>query len=143
MKIALPLTATNEFSTHYGAAAKFVVFEVDPEKRCVRRQVVIDPQSSEPCGWPPLLRAAGTDLVLAGGMGHGARTKMAEHGLKVLLGVAASAPADLIAGWLAGTLVAGENACDGGDHEGGPGHHGHHHGHPHPHDHERGCGCSH
>lgn len=139
MKIALPLTAANEFSTHYGAAAKFVVFDVDPGKRLVRRQVVIEPRDSEPCGWPPLLRAAGTDLVLAGGMGHGARMRMAEHGLKVLVGVTASAPEDLIAGWLAGTLVEGENACDGGGH----GHSAHPHHHGHLHDHEHGCGCTH
>ncbi len=144
MKIALPLTSSDQFSAHYGAAAKFAVFDVDPKKRTVIRRVVIVPQDSEPCGWPPLLRAAGADLVLAGGMGRGAQLRMAEHGVKVLAGVPAAAPEALIAGWLAGTLTHGENACDGGHHEGEAGCHGHTHAHDsHGHDHESGCGCPH
>lgn len=154
MRIALPLTSADEFSAHYGAAAKFAVFEIDPKRRAVRRHVVVKPTGSEPCGWPPLLRAAGADLVLAGGMGRGARLRMAEHGLKVLAGVPTAAPEVLIADWLAGRLSAGANTCDSDQHGGGAGCHGHAHGHPHAHGHspahplhsgghENGCGCSH
>lgn len=139
MKIALPLTFSNAFSRHYGAAARFAVFEVDDRKRAVVRKVIVEPQDSEPCGWPPLLRAAGADMVLAGGMGHGAQARMAEHGLKVLAGMPDLPPESLVAAWLAGTLAPGENACDGGHHPDDAGHHAH----LHAHDHERGCGCSH
>ena len=137
MKLALPLTATDEFSPHYGAATKFAVMEVDPGTRTVRRRLVVVPQDSEPCQWPQLLRAAGVDLVLAGGMGRGARQHMAEHGVQVLAGVAAADPETLVAAWLAGTLVTGENQCDGS--------HRHAHGHDHgeSHDHQSGCGCAH
>jgi predicted Fe-Mo cluster-binding NifX family protein len=133
MKLALPLNASDEFSPHYGAAAKFAVFDVDPTYREVRRRLVVVPQASEPCQWPRYLRAAGVDLVLAGGMGQGARAHMAEHGVRVLTGVQAGAPDALIAAWLEGRLATGENACDGsGDH--------HHTGAHQPHG---GCGCSH
>lgn len=138
MKIALPLTAAEEFSSHYGASAKFIVFDVDRAQRTVQRRLVIVPQASGPCEWPRYLRAAGVDLVLAGGMGRGARQHMAEHGVQVLTGVPAATPDALVAAWLEGKLVAGENACDGT----GPHHHDHHHGSGDHHAHG-GCGCSH
>jgi predicted Fe-Mo cluster-binding NifX family protein len=135
MKIAIPLTATDEFSPHYGGSSKFAVVEVDPPTRTVRRRMIVVPPESEPCAWPPLLRAAGVDLILAGGMGRGAQVRMAEHGIKVLAGVPAAAPDELVAAWLEGRLVTGENACDGQ----GDGRH-HHHDHQH---HGEDCHCAH
>jgi hypothetical protein len=70
MKLALPLNASDEFSPHYGAAAKFAVFDVDPTYREVRRRLVVVPQASEPCQWPRYLRAAGGG-PRAGGAGWG------------------------------------------------------------------------
>lgn len=113
MKIAIPLTDAGAFSAHYGAAAKFEVFEVDAPQRAVRRRMIVIPRESEPCAWPPLLRAAGVNLVLAGGMGRGAQMRMAEHGLKVLAGVKPAPPDQLIAAWLDERLVGGANACAG------------------------------
>jgi len=133
MKIAIPLTATDEFSPHYGASAKFEVFDVDPEERAVRRRMLVAPGEAEPCAWPPLLRAAGVNLMLAGGMGSGARHRMAEHGVDVVTGVAAAAPEALVAAWLEGRLVRGDNSCDGGGHGG-------HHPDAHPHGDEH-CHC--
>ncbi len=136
MKIALPLTASDEFSAHYGAAAKFAVYDVDPTYRAVRRKLVVVPQASEPCQWPRFLRAAGVELMLAGGMGQGARNHMAEQGVKVMVGVPSDTPEALIEAWLAGNLRGGVNACEGR----GPG------GHVHAGDsaHEDGsCHCAH
>lgn len=135
MKIALPLTATDEFAVHYGAAAKFVVYEVDPAQRLVLRRLVVVPQDSEPCAWPTLLRAAGVDLVLAGGMGMGARNHMNEYGLRVMVGVPPAQPDVLIEAWMAGKLTPGANACDGGGHS-------QHHQHR-DHAHAGRCHCSH
>jgi len=139
MKIALPLTAADEFSSHYGAATKFTIFEVDPVRRVVLRRLTVLPRDSEPCSWPTLLRTAGVDLVLAGGMGMGARAHMAEFGLKVLVGVPAEAPDALVSAWMSGQLATGANACDGS----GSGHH--HHGHHQHGEHEHGghCHCAH
>lgn len=124
MKIALPVTAADEFASHYGAAAKFTIFEIDPVRQVVHRRVTVQPRDSEPCSWPTLLRTAGADLVLAGGMGIGARARMAEFGLKVLVGVPAAAPDELVAAWMAGRLVTGANACDSSG--SGRHHHGEH-----------------
>ena len=121
MKIAIPLTESDGFSSHYGASAKFEVFEVDPPQRAVRRRMIVAPAEAEPCAWPPLLRAAGVTLVLAGGMGSGARHRMAEQGIEVIAGVAPAAPEALVTAWLENRLARGDNTCDGREH-------GHHHG---------------
>ncbi len=134
MKLALPLTASDEFSVHYGAAAKFAVYDVDPPKQVVRRRLIVVPQDAEPCAWPTLLRAAGVDLVLVGGMGAGARAHMDEHGLKVLFGVPMASPESIIDDWMSESLEAGVNSCDG------EGHGAHHHGES---NHAGHCHCAH
>jgi hypothetical protein len=65
VKIAIPLTDTDEFSPHYGGSSKFAVVEVDPRHRAVRRRMIVVPPESEPCSRPPLLRAAGVNLPLS------------------------------------------------------------------------------
>lgn len=107
MKIALPLTASDEFSSHYCAAAKFAVFDVDPTYREVRRQMMVVPGEPEPGQWPRFLHANGVELVLTGDMGQGARDHMAEQGVKVLTGVKPALPDQLVAAWLEGRLMAG------------------------------------
>jgi predicted Fe-Mo cluster-binding NifX family protein len=136
MKIAIPLTDSDEFSSHYGASAKFEVFEVDPPQRAVRRRMIVALTEAEPCAWPPFLQAAGVQLILVGGMGRGAQVRMAEHGIQVLAGVPMAAPEALVTAWLDGHLTGGANACES---EGS--HHGHHHD-EHHHHHAGGCGCA-
>jgi predicted Fe-Mo cluster-binding NifX family protein len=112
MKLALPLTATDEFPLRYGDAAKFAVFDIDPTQHVVHRRLIVVPQASEPCEWPTVLRAAGVDLVLAGGMGARARAHMDEHGLKVLDGVLPAAPEAIIEAWMSGRLPTCVSYCD-------------------------------
>lgn len=135
MKIALPLTSSDDFAVHYGAATKFVVYDINLAQRMVLRRLVVVPQDSEPCAWPTLLRAAGVELVLAGGMGMGARHHMNEHGLKVLVGVPPALPEVIVEAWMAGQLTTGDNACAGGGH-------GQHHEHR-DHAHAGRCHCAH
>jgi predicted Fe-Mo cluster-binding NifX family protein len=127
MKIAIPLTASNGFSRHYGGSSKFAVIDIDPKKRAVRRRMIVVPPEGEPCAWPRLLRAAGVKLILAGGMGRSARARMAEHGVDVFAGVPTAAPDALIAAWIDGRMTLGAKICDGsgraGCHHGGRNHH--------------------
>lgn len=126
MIIALPLTANDAFSPHYGASAKVGLFEVDPERRTLVGAIAMVPPAPEPCGWADWLNSQGVKVFLAGGMGDGARQRMAAVGINVIVGMPAAAPITLVRAWLDGTLTAGENACEGGDH--GQGHHEHHEG---------------
>ncbi len=131
MLLALPLTASDTFSPHYGAATKAGLFEVDPEHRTVLRAVAVFPPEPEPCGWADWLGAQGVTVILAGGMGRGAQQRMKAAGIEVIAGVPTTAPIKLVNAWLAGTLVAGTNTCEGGHH--GEGHNHECAGHPHHH----------
>lgn len=115
MKIALPLSATDEFAGHYGQARKFEVFNVDQAQQRVSRRLIVVPQASRPCQWPRLLRAAGVDLMLVGNIGAGARRQMADEQVRLLAGVPSADPDAIVAAWLAGTLTSGHNACDHAD----------------------------
>lgn len=140
MKIALPLTADNQFSAHYGGASRIALFAVDPAGRQVLGQSIATPPEPEPCGWPDWLHAEGVQIVLAGGMGGGPRQRLAALGIRVIVGVQADAPARLVEALLQDRLVLGANACGAGQghphaHDGSGNHHGHSHG--------GACGCSH
>lgn len=139
MILALPLTENDEFSPHFGAAAKAGLFEIDAATSRITRTATVVPPEPEPCGWADWLGAQGVTHFLAGGMGQGAQQRMAAAGILVTVGVAAAAPAELATAWVQGTLTAGANACEGGHHGHGHGHH-HHHG-EHDHEHGHGCGC--
>jgi len=142
MIIALPLTENDAFSSHFGGAAKAGLFEVDPVRRAIIRANAVIPPEPEPCGWPDWLGAQGVKLFLAGGMGGGARQRMAAAGIDVIVGVPAVAPVVLVQAWLDGKLVPGANACEGGHHGQGQGHdHGHDCGEHGEHQHGDGCGC--
>ncbi len=142
MIIALALTENDEFSPHFGAAAKAGLFEIDTTANRILRTATVVPPEPEPCGWAAWLGAQGVTHFLAGGMGQGAQQRMAAAGILVTVGVAPSNPAELVQAWLDGSLAAGANACEGGHH--GHGHEpGHHHDHgEHGHHHGHGCGCA-
>lgn len=120
MKIAIPLTASDGFSRHFGGSSKFAVIDIDPKKRAVCRRMIVVPPEGERCAWPQLLRAAGVELILAGRMGRGARARMEEHGVDVFAGMPAAAPDELIAAWIDGRMPSGENSCDGSGRAGCP-----------------------
>jgi|GEM_PF-690791 len=135
-KVALPLDSAGGFSSHYGAATRFTVFEVDVLARRVLRQLTIVPEDSKPCAWPTLLRMAGVKLVIAGGMGAGAQEHMRENGLWVLVGASGREPEEIVRRWLDEQLETGENACRCGGHDAAHDHEHDHEGHAH-----HGCGC--
>ena len=140
MIIALPLTENNEFSSHFGAAAKAGLIEVNTETKTILRAWSEIPPVPEPCAWVDWLAAQGVSCFLAGGMGMGAQKRMAAVGISVIVGVPVASPQELVAAWLSGALTSGSNACSGGHHEQSSEHHQHTHGHAHQ---SNGCGCSH
>ena len=115
MKIALPLTTTDTFAVHYGQAAKFRVFDLDTEHRLVRRSLVVVPQASRPCHWPPLLRAAGVTVFITGGIGTRARQALQRKHVEVVTGVTPAAPESLVGHWMAGTLKHDNEPCSCND----------------------------
>ena len=129
MKIALPITEDGMFSAHYGDCHGLAFFSLDPEG-LFAGPVRVDPPRGTPCSWPDWIADQGVDVVLAGGMGSGARERLAARGVQVVTGVAAAPVDELVRNFVAGSLLVGANAC-AGDHD-------------HDHDHDHGsCGCGH
>jgi predicted Fe-Mo cluster-binding NifX family protein len=140
MKIAIPLDNENVFSAHYGAATRIGCFLIDSATRKVRKIETLYPVASSPCAWPDWLHQEEVTVLLAGGIGAGARERCAALGIEVLSGVpspVASLEA-LVASYLAGSLTFGESPCQHGDQDG-------HHSHDpaHEHAHHGHCQCSH
>lgn len=111
MKIAIPL-AGGKLTMHFGHCESFALVDVDPaEKKIVKREDIAAP-AHQPGLLPPWLAERGVNMIIAGGMGQRAQALFAEQGIQVVVGAPAETPEKLIGDHLAGTLQAGENACD-------------------------------
>lgn len=138
MIIALPLTDNQEFSPHFGAAARAGLVEVNPATKTIVRAWSEVPPFPEPCSWVDWLSAQGVSVLLAGGMGRGAQERMMRSGIEVVVGVPTAEPQILVGAWLAGALPNGKNACKSGHH-----HEAETKDPTHAHPHSGDCGCSH
>lgn len=125
-KVAVP-TAEGSFSAHFGRSTGFAVFEVDPRTRTVLGRQELPAPAHEHGAFPALLRDHGVTVVLAGGMGPGARNLFAEHRIQVLLGVGGASPDAVVTAYLDGSLVDGANLCGSRGGGGADHHHGDHH----------------
>lgn len=111
MKIAIPLT-DGKLAMHFGHCERFALMDVDSaEKRIVKRED-IDAPPHQPGLLPPWLAKRGVNMIIAGGMGQRAHGLFAEQGVQVIVGAPAETPERLVAEYLGGSLVTGENICD-------------------------------
>ncbi len=111
MRIAVPLQG-QDFSPHFGQSTAFALYEASPDTGVATR-LDIEAPPHEHGVFAALLADRAADVVLAGGMGGGARNACAQAGIDVVVGVAPDAPDALVAAYLAGTLTTSENACEG------------------------------
>ena len=111
MKIAIPL-ANGKLAMHFGHCERFAIVDVDPEAKRILQREDMDAPPHEPGLLPPWLAERGVNMLIAGGMGQRAQDLFAQRGIKVLVGAPAGTPEHLVGEYLAGTLRAGENACD-------------------------------
>lgn len=111
MKIAIPLAA-GRLCQHFGHCETFALIDVDPTQRQVMRREDVAPPPHEPGLLPPWLAGRGANVIIAGGMGGRARELFAAQNIEVVVGAPADTPERIVAAWLDGSLVSGENACD-------------------------------
>ncbi len=111
MKIAIPIAA-GKLSMHFGHCEQFAILDLDETNKQVTGQRMLTPPPHEPGVLPRWLHQEGVNLIIAGGMGQRAQALFAEHDIKVLVGVGAASPEELVAQYLAGTLQSGQNLCD-------------------------------
>jgi len=110
MRIAVPI-ANGVLAMHFGHCEQFALLDTDENSRCTTRRDVSAPPH-EPGLLPRWLAEQGAQVIIAGGMGHRARTLFGQHGITVVVGAPALSPEELVRAYLAGTLQTGANVCD-------------------------------
>ncbi|MCK5884295.1 MAG: NifB/NifX family molybdenum-iron cluster-binding protein [Bacteriovoracaceae bacterium] len=111
MKIAMPL-ADNKLCMHFGHCEVFRFFKIDEDTKSIIENVDITPPPHEPGLLPKWVGEQGGNIVLAGGMGHKAKTLFTAQGIQVITGVDEIDPEKAVTDYLNGTLTSGPNACD-------------------------------
>ena len=111
MKIAVPV-ANGLLNAHFGHCQSFALIEVDKETSRILGRNDIPAPPHEPGLLPRFLGEQGVDLIIAGGMGMQAQNLFSARGIEVIVGAPCLAPEDLVASYLSGALVSGDNVCD-------------------------------
>lgn len=110
-RIAIPL-AEEKLAQHFGHCEKFVLFDVDEEKKEIVNTTTVSPPAHQPGILPPWLAERGVNMIITGGMGSRAKSLFDAHRIKVVTGAASDEPTTIVNQYLEGTLVTGENICD-------------------------------
>ena len=111
MNIALPI-ADEKLAMHFGHCEKFIIFNVDEQKKEIINKMILAAPPHQPGLLPKWLHERGANLIIAGGMGSRAQSLFTENNIKVVTGAPANEPEQIIMDYLNGTLVAGGNICD-------------------------------
>ena len=111
MRIAIPV-ANGVLCMHFGHCEQFALVEVDDGSKTVTGTSYLTPPAHEPGALPRWLHEQGANVIIAGGMGQRAQGLFSQNGIKVVVGAPAEEPEDIVSGYLAGTLEAGQNICD-------------------------------
>lgn len=127
MKIAIATEGTN-VSGHFGRCENFTIAEI--ENSAVKSKVAVNTQGNQHGLLPDFLASHHVNVVIAGGMGEGARQNLISKGIEIISGVSGNID-EVINAYLNGDLESSDAGCSGHDHS-----HGHGHG-------ESGCSCGH
>lgn len=111
MKFAIPM-AGGKLTLHFGHCQEFAIIDVE-DKKIVGKEVLLPPPH-EPGVLPKWLHDLGTNVVIAGGMGHRAIDLFNQAGIQVVTGAEVREPEALVLDFLDNKLVVGDNACAGG-----------------------------
>lgn len=127
MKIAIATEENNVFG-HFGKCENFTV--VDIENSEVKSKTILSTEGNQHGALPPFLASHGVNVVIVGGMGEGARQKLASNNIEIITGASGKIE-DVINAYMNGTLKSSGTGCSEHDHS-----HGHDHG-------DGGCSCGH
>jgi len=116
-RIAIPL-ADGRFTTHFGAADQFALFDVDATTRSLKGHRVVASPARERGVLPAWLRDQAVTTVLAGSMGPRALEVFDRFGIQVVLGIEYGSPESLVQDCLMGLLQTSGGSCNrGGFHD--------------------------
>ncbi len=108
-KVAIP-TAGGMLCAHFGHCEQFTILTIKDGK--VVDKQMLTPPAHEPGVIPKWVSEQGANLIIAGGMGQRAQGLFGQYGIDVVTGAPALEPEAVIAQFLDGSLVTGENTCD-------------------------------
>lgn len=101
MKIAVTY-ANEEIFQHFGQTSEFKIYEVEGGK--ILSSQVVSTGGKGHGSLAGFLKEAGVDTLICGGIGGGAKTALAENGIRILPGAAGKAD-EQVEAFLAGNLV--------------------------------------
>ena len=127
MKIAIA-TEGNNVSGHFGKCENFTIAEV--ENSAIKNKVTVNTKGNQHGLLPAFLASHSVNVVIAGGMGEGARQNLVSNGIEIISGVSGDID-EAINAYMNGNLKSSDVGCSGHEHS-----HGDSHG-------EGGCNCGH
>jgi predicted Fe-Mo cluster-binding NifX family protein len=110
-RIAIATDGT-DVAQHFGRCQAYTL--VDITDGGAENLTVIASPGHQPGFLPPFLAEKGVKCIISGGMGARAQNLFNEQGIDVIFGVTGPV-AEVIASYLAGTLVGGESLCERGE----------------------------
>ena len=113
MRFAIPL-AGGKLTAHFGHCQEFALIDTDENE--IKNVEILVPPPHEPGVLPRWLQYLGTNVVIAGGMGHRAIDLFNQAGIIVVTGAPSEAPEILVENYLSNTLTIGDNLCAVDDH---------------------------
>ncbi|MFH5834956.1 NifB/NifX family molybdenum-iron cluster-binding protein [Proteiniclasticum sp. C24MP] len=131
MRIAVAKTG-ELISEHFGHSEGFDVFEVK-DREVLSTEFISSPEHTHGA-MPGFLGQQNIDILIAGGLGQGAVTKLSERGIKVISGIKGQ-PMEAVKKYMKGELSSSGVPCSG--------HENHHHDLNHDHHGGGGCGGHH
>lgn len=117
MKIAVPADGCN-ISSHFGKCEEFAIIEI--ENLTVISRTIINTEGNQHGLLPEFLKKKGVDIVIASGMGEGARSNLISNNIEVITGANGNID-DIVAQFLAGNLKSEDAGCSGHEHSHGEG----------------------
>lgn len=110
MRFAIP-TADDMLCPHFGNCQQFAFIDVDEEKKEITKIEMVTPPPHQPGMLPEWIRQSGSQIIIAGGMGHRALAIFQSRGIEVISGAPVSSPENLVNNYLRGELQGGNNYC--------------------------------
>jgi predicted Fe-Mo cluster-binding NifX family protein len=125
MKIAIATEGAN-VSGHFGKCENFTIVEI--ENSDVKSKTVINTAGNQHGLLPAFLASHKVDVVIAGGMGEGARQNLISNDIEIISGASGNIE-EVTKAYLDGSLKSNDAGCSSHEHS-------HSHG-------EGGCNCGH
>ena len=111
MRYAVP-TSGGMIAQHFGHCEKFVIFDINEEKKEIVGKEMLTPPGHEPGVLPAWLAEQGASVIIAGGMGSRAQMLFAENRIQVAVNVVETDPEKAVKAYLDGLLEVGDAVCD-------------------------------